>query len=47
MFNYENNKKKENVAPSHNDYQSLPSKDLCQAEKILPVSSEIGVHNEF
>lgn len=32
---------------SHNDHQSPPSKDLCQAEKILPVSSEIRLHNEF
>lgn len=40
-------KKKENVVSSHNDHQSLPSKDLCQAEKILPVSSDIGLHNEF
>lgn len=29
------------------DHQSLPSKDLCQAEKIPPVCSEIRLHNEF
>lgn len=29
------------------DHQSLPSKDLCQAEKIPPVCSERRLHNEF
>lgn len=40
-------KRKENAVSSHNDYHSLPSKDLCQAEKILPVGSEIGLNDEF
>lgn len=40
-------KRKENVISSHNDYHSLPSKDSCQEEKILPIGSEIGLNNEF
>lgn len=40
-------RKKENVVSFHNDPQSLPSKEICQAEIIIPVSSEIGLHNEF